>query len=194
MNISLRERKKNGNKGNRACFEENGDKVLYIVFEGWTSREKRKKVLRVVSIILQHLDKARSLFGDLNTTSGTEDTLDVTVDGELTGSDTTDHEETGTDTGVRATETELLGDLDEAGDSALAGSALGLVDLGQHGVGGLGDNGGGETGDKTGAQVDGGLATGGEGALVNGLVDGLGDLLENDELGHGVGDPGGRTC
>lgn len=156
--------------------------------------KKEKKVLMVVSIILQHLDKARSLFGDLNTTSGTEDTLDVTVDGELTGSDTTDHEETGTDTGVRATETELLGDLDEAGDSALTGSALGLVDLGQHGVGGLGDDGGGETGDKTGAQVDGGLATGGEGALVNGLVDGLGDLLENDELGHGVGDPGGRTC
>ena len=161
---------------------------MYIVFEGWTSREKRK-VLRVVSIILQHLNKASSLFGDLNTTSGTQDALDVTVDGELTGSDTTDHEKTGTDTGVRATDTELLTDLDETGDSALSGETLGLVDLGEHCVSGLGDDGGGETGDKTGAQVDGGLATGGEGVLVDGLVDGLRDLLEDDELGHGVGDP-----
>ncbi|KAJ5138687.1 uncharacterized protein N7515_003535 [Penicillium bovifimosum] len=156
---------------------------------GWT-RRKTKEILRVVSIILPSILDSSPLFTNLNTASGTENALDVTVDGELTGSDGANHEETGTNTTVRATDTELLGDLDETGDSTLTRGTLGLVDLGEHGVGGLGDDGGGETGDETGAEVDTGLATVGEGLLVDAGEDGLGDLLEDDELDHGVGDPG----
>jgi hypothetical protein len=116
--------------------------------------------------------------------------LDVTVDGELTGGQGTDHEETGTDTTVRALKTELLGDLDEAAGGALTRKSLGLVDLGKHGVGGLGNEGGGETGNETGTEVDGGVHATRGGGLVNVVgVDGLGDLLVDDELGHGVGDP-----
>lgn len=114
----------------------------------------------------------------------------LTVDGELTGSKGTDHEETGTDTAVRATETKLLGDLDQTAGGALTGLTLGLVDLGQHGVSGLGDDGGGETSDQTRAEVVDGLhAVGGLG-LVDDGVDGLVDLLEDDELGAGVRNPG----
>jgi hypothetical protein len=113
--------------------------------------------------------------------------LDVTVDGELTGSKGTDHEETRTDTTVRALNTELLGDLDETAGGALTGSTLGLVDLGKHGVGGLGDKGGSETGDETGTKVDGGVHAARGGSLVN--VVGV-DVLVDDELGHGVRDPG----
>jgi hypothetical protein len=155
---------------------------------GWT-RRKTKGILRVVSIILPSILDSSHLFTDLNTASGTEHALDVTVDGELTGSDGANHEETGTDTTVRATDTELLGDLDQTGDGTLTRSTLGLVDLGEHGVGGLGDDGGGETSDETGAEVDTGLGTVGESLLVDAGEDGLGDLLEDDELGHGVGDP-----
>ena len=115
--------------------------------------------------------------------------LDVTVDGELTSSQGTKHEETGTDTAVRTAETELLGDLDQTGGGTLTRLALGLVDLGKHGVGGLGDDGGGETGDETRAQVVVSLHAGGGLALVDDLVDGLVDLLEDDELGDSVGDP-----
>ena len=129
------------------------------------------------------------LFGNLDTTGGTESLLQVTVDGELTGSEGTDHEETGSNTGERTTDTKLLGDLEEAGGGALTGETLGLVDLGKHGVGGLRDDGGGETGNETGTQVDGGLETVGEGLLGPGAESGLGNLLEDDELGHGVGDP-----
>jgi len=145
------------------------------------------KNLRVISIILLRQQHRSPLFADLNTTSGTNHTLDVTVDGELTGSDGTDHDKTGTNTGVRATETELLGDLHETRDGTLTGKTGGLVDLGEHGIGGLGDGGGGKTGNKTGTKVDTGLGTVGKGVLVtNGLVDGLGDLLEDNELGHSV--------
>lgn len=116
--------------------------------------------------------------------------LDVTVDGELTGGQSTNHEETGTDTGERATETKLLGDLDETAGGALTRKSLGLVDLGKHGVGGLGDDGGGETGNETGTEVDGGVGAGRGSGLVDVVgVDGLSDLLVDDELGHGVGDP-----
>lgn len=127
--------------------------------------------------------------GDFYTTCGTESLLDVTVDGELTGGQSTNHEETGTDTAVRSTETELLGDLDETAGGSLSGQTLGLVDLGKHGVRRLGDDGGGETGNETGAQVVDGLHGVGGLGLVDNSVDGLVDLLEDDELGHGVGDP-----
>lgn len=99
------------------------------------------------------------------------------------------HEQTSTNTGVRAAEAELLGDLDQTGGGTLTRGALGLVDLGEHGVGGLGDDGGSETSNQTGAKVDGSLSGVGQGALVNALVDGLGDLLVDDELGHGVRNP-----
>lgn len=67
-------------------------------------------------------------------------------------------------------------------------SLLGLVDLGEHSISWLGDNGSGETSGQTGGQVDTGLGEIGGGGLVNNSVDGLGDLLEDDELGHGVWD------
>jgi hypothetical protein len=111
------------------------------------------------------------------------------VDGELTGSQGSDHEETSADTRVGSTETELLGDLDQTGGGSLSGQTLGLVDLRKHGVGGLGDDGGGETGNETGGQVVDGLHGVGGLGLVDDLVDGLVDLLEDDELGHGVGNP-----
>jgi hypothetical protein len=99
------------------------------------------------------------------------------------------HEETSADTSVAALEAQLLGDLDQAGGGAFAGSALCLVDLAEHGVGGLGDEGGGETSDETGTEVDGGLHAARRGALVNGAVGHFRDLLEDDELGHGVWNP-----
>lgn len=117
----------------------------------------------------------------------------LTVDGELEGGQSSNHEETSTDTGVGSTETKLLSDLDQTGSGSLTGQTLGLVDLGQHGVGGLGDDGGGETGNQTGAQVDGGLHALGHGALGLDAVDGLSDLLVDDELGASVRDPR-REC
>ena len=69
------------------------------------------------------------LFGNLDSTNGPQGLLEVAVDGELTGGQGADHEETGTETGVRAAEAELLGDLDQTRRRALAGSALSLVDL-----------------------------------------------------------------
>ena len=145
-------------------------------------------------MFLPFLQHSNPLFADLNTTGGTENTLDVTVDGELTGSQGTDHEETETDTRVGATDAELFSDLHETGHGSLTGSTGGLVDLGEHGVGGLGNNGGSETSNETGAKVDTSLSAIGESVLVDLLVDSLGDLLEDDELGHGVGDPRKNPC
>lgn len=92
-------------------------------------------------------------------------------------------------TSIAALQAKLLTDLHETGHGTLTRSTLGLVDLGKHGVGGLGDDGSGETSDQTRSQVNTGLAAVGEAVLVERVVDGLGNLLENDELGHGVGDP-----
>lgn len=113
----------------------------------------------------------------------------LTVDGELTGGQGTNHEETGADAAEGATDTELLGNLEQARGGALTGETLGLVDLGQHGIGGLGDDGGSETGHQTGAEVTDSLHGVGQGLLGELAEDGLGDLLEDDELGHGVRDP-----
>lgn len=122
-------------------------------------------------------------------TSGAEGLLEITIDGELEGSKGADHEETGADTRVRAPDAELLADLDQAGSGALAGSTLGLVDLAKHGVGRLGDDGGSETSGKTRAKVDNGLHAVGEVLLGEDTESSLSDLLVDDELGHGVGDP-----
>jgi len=123
----------------------------------------------------------------LNTTCGTECLLDVRVDSELESGQGTDHEETRSDTGVGSPKAELLSDLDEAGSSSLSGSTRGLVDLGQHGVGGLRDEGGGKPGDQTSAQVGDSLHGGRQALLGEDVVDRLGGPLVDYELGHGVG-------
>jgi hypothetical protein len=133
---------------------------------------------------LQNLIRLRNFYPPL----GSEYFLDIAVDGELTGGQSTNHEETGTNTSERTTDTELLGDLDEAAGGSLSGKTLGLVDPGEHGVGRLGDDGGSETGHQTGTEVVDGLHAGRGLALVDDGVDELVDLLEDDELGHGVGD------
>jgi hypothetical protein len=122
----------------------------------------------------------------LNTTGGTKSLLDVRVDGELEGSQSTNHEQTGSDTGVGSLEAELLSDLDETAGGSLTRQAGGLVDLREHSVGGLGHDGGGETGDQTSAQVGDGLGGGSHVLLGEGGEDGGGGLLVHDELGHGV--------
>lgn len=99
------------------------------------------------------------------------------------------HEETSANTSVTAADTELLTDLDQTGGVALTRETLGLVDLAQHGVSGLGDKGSGETSNETRSKVNSGLGAVGGGVTVNGVVDSLSDLLVDDELGHGVGDP-----
>ena len=133
------------------------------------------------------------LFGDFNTSSGPKNTLNITVDSKLSGSNGTDHEKTGSDTTVRAANAELLSDFDEAADRAFTWCALGLIDFGQHCISRLGDDSGSKTGNQTGAKVDSGLGTIGESLLVDPGEDSLGDLLEDNELGHSVGDPVSRS-
>ena len=50
-------------------------------------------------------------------------------------------------------------------------------------------DGSGETGDETGTKVNGGVGGRGRLGLVDTAVDGLGNLLVHDELGHGVRNP-----
>ena len=108
----------------------------------------------------------------------------------MTSSESTDHDETGAHTGEETGGAELTGHLDESGGDTLSRSTLGLVDLGEQGVGGLGDDGGGHTGNQTSRQVKTGGLTRGERVL--GLASGGEDLLDGDlvdgELGHGVRD------
>lgn len=128
--------------------------------------------------------------GQLDTTSRAKCLLDVTVEGELSGSEGTNHEETSVETTEETANAEVLGDAHQSADGGLAWSALGLVDLGQESVGWLRDEGGGETGNDTTSQVERGDGTWGEGVL--GLSGELNQLLEGDledgELGHGVWD------
>lgn len=96
----------------------------------------------------------------------------------LTRSKGTDHDQPGAHTGEETADAELSCHLDETGRGRLAGCALGLVDLGQEGVGRLGDDGSGHTGNETGAEVEtGGLAAG---ERVLGSADSLEDLLDGD--------------
>lgn len=120
----------------------------------------------------------------------TESLLDISVDGELASSQTTDHEKTSGKTSKGAADTKLAANLDKPRNDALTGHTLGLVNLGQHGVGRLGNNRSGETGDETRAQVHGSLATAGQARLVELGKDKFGNLLKSDELGHSVRDPG----
>lgn len=147
------------------------------------------------------------LFANFHTRGSTHDPLHITVDSELTSSDGTNHEETAdmlaecpiivsrqenlprTNTSIGAGETELLTDLHQTGHVTLTRGTLGLVDLGKHSVGGLRDESSGETSNQTRAQVNTSLGAVGKAVLVDRAVDGLRDLLEDDELGHGVGDP-----
>jgi hypothetical protein len=149
----------------------------------------------------------RSLFCDLNTAGGTKRLLDITldnlsaanfsskqvreatyVDSELEGSQRANHEQPRTNAGERSAETKLPANLDQTAGSTLTREALGLVDLAKHGIGRLRDDSGRETSHQTGAQVDDGLHAVAHVLLGVLPVDGLGDLLVDDELGHGVGD------
>lgn len=109
-----------------------------------------------------------------------------TVDGELSGRDTSNHDETSTNTSVAAADTELPADLDQTAHGAFSGKTLGLVDFAKHGVGGLGDDGSGEPSDKTSSQVGGGLLTSRHLGLVKGVENNFSNLFVNDELGHCV--------
>lgn len=147
------------------------------------------------------------LFANFHSRGSTHNPLDITIDSELTSSDGTNHEETAemlaecpiiasrqenlpsANTSVGAGETELLTDLHQTGHVTLARGTLGLVDLGKHSVGGLRDEGSGETSKQTTAQVNTSLGAVGKAVLVDRAVNGLRDLLEDDELGHGVGNP-----
>jgi len=131
-----------------------------------------------------------ALLGNLNTASGAQHTLDVTVDGELTSSQCANHEETCTDTGKAASKAKLLADLDQAAGGRFARQALGLVDLAEHRVGRLGDDGGCETSNQTRPEVYDGVRHRGSGVLVDKIaVNGLGDLFVDNEFGHRVGNP-----
>ena len=161
----------------------------------WYMRNQHAELNSIpVSIILHPTTRPRnrlmtSLFADLDTTGGSQSLLDITVDGELTGGQSTDHDETGTDTAERTLKAELLGDLDKTAGRALTGQTLGLVNLRQHSIGGLGNDGGSETSHQTRTQVDGSLHAIRQSVLGVYTVDSLGDLLVDDELGHGVRDP-----
>jgi hypothetical protein len=98
----------------------------------------------------------------------------------LTGGQTTNHEQSGG-------QTRLSSDLDQSAHGTLTGRTLGLVDLGEHGVGRLRNDGSTETGEKTRSEVDTGLGTARELGLVGVAEDDFGDLLEGGELGDGVG-------
>jgi hypothetical protein len=103
--------------------------------------------------------------------------------------ESSNHEKTSTDTAERTFDTKLLGDLDQTASGALSWKTLSLVDFAQHGVGGLGNGSGSETSHETGTKVNDSLHSIGGLALVNSLVDGLSNLLVNDELRHGVWNP-----
>ena len=106
----------------------------------------------------------------------------------MTSGKTTNHEQSGGETRETAAKTKLASDLDQSADSTLTGCTLGLVDLGEHSVGGLGNDGGAETGKETRSKVDTSLGAARELGLVGVAKDDFGDLLEGSELGDGVGD------
>lgn len=124
---------------------------------------------------------------DLKAASGTKSLLDVVVDGELEGGEGTDHDNTGTQAQEETLDTELTSHGEETRhDGSRAG---GLVDLGEEGIGGLRDDGSSNTSNETRGQVDGGQGGAREVLLgASRFKDGLGGTLEDDELGHGVGD------
>ena len=133
--------------------------------------------------------RAGCLFGNFDAVGSTQQLLDITVDGELTGSQTANHEQTSRQTSEGATDTKLAGNLDKTRDSALTGETLGLVDLGQHSVSGLRDDGSRETSQETSSQIDTGLGSVRQLGLVKVSEDRFGELLVCDELGDSVGHP-----
>lgn len=96
------------------------------------------------------------------------------------------HKQTSTKTSVRSPDTQLLRNLDQPGGSTFTRKPLGLVDLRQHGVCRLGNNRRRETSNQTRAKVDTGLRSIAERRLVDPAVDGLRNLLVDDELRHRV--------
>ena len=99
------------------------------------------------------------------------------------------HEQTSANTSVRTPKPKVFCDLDQTAGGAFSWETLGLVDLAQHGISGLGNESSSETGNETRTKVNGGLEPIGSGLFVHSLVDGFGNLLVDDELGHGVWDP-----
>lgn len=83
----------------------------------------------------------------------------------LTSGKGTDHDQPGAHTGEETLGAELASHGYETRGGRLSGRALGLVDLGEEGVGGLRNDGGGHTGDETGTEVDTGGGTTREGLL-----------------------------
>ena len=95
----------------------------------------------------------------------------------MTSGEGTNHDQSSAHTGEETLDTELTGHLDESGSSRLSWCSLGLVDLGEQGVGGLRDDGSGHTGDQTTSKVDRHLLTTGERVL--GLAGELEDLFRS---------------
>lgn len=83
-----------------------------------------------------------------------------------------EHNVPSTKTSEETLRTELAAHLDQTASSGLPGESLGLVDLGEQGVGGLGDDSGGETSNQTGAQVECRCFTGCEQVLGLAVCDG----------------------
>ena len=114
--------------------------------------------------------------------------LDITVNSKLTCGQGSHHEQASADAGITAAQSEFFGNLDQTASCPFTGKTLCFVDFAKHGICGLRNQGSSEAGNKTGTKIDGRLHAGGERVLVDSLVDEFRDLLENDELGHGVWD------
>ena len=116
---------------------------------------------------------------------------DGVEDSELSCGEGSDHDAPGEEpVGAELDETDLLGDVQKAGDSSSVTSGAGLVDHGEEGVGRVGDDGGGNSSNNTGTEGDSEVAHG-RGAVrgrAGGSVDGVGGGSLDGELGHGVRD------
>jgi hypothetical protein len=120
----------------------------------------------------------------------TKSLLDITIDSELSSSQTANHEQSRRQTSKRSTKTQFASNLDQTRNRALTRHTLGLVDLREHGISGLRDDGSSETSKETRAEVYACDCTGAQGRLVtHGCKDGFGELLESEEFGDGVGNP-----
>jgi hypothetical protein len=120
----------------------------------------------------------------------TKSLLDITIDSELSSSQTANHEQSRRQTGERSTKTQFTSNLDEARNRALTRHTLSLVDLREHGISGLRNDRSSETSKETRAEVYACDCAGAQSGLVaHGCEDGFGELFESEEFGDGVGDP-----
>lgn len=117
-----------------------------------------------------------------------DEVVDYTRQLTLAGGKSTNHDQPGTHSGEQAGDAKLTSHLDETASDSLARKSLGLVDLGEEGIGGLGDDGGSETSGQTRGKIEGAeLARAefrfGDASEVDGLLEGN---FVDTELGHGV--------